>query len=229
MEGGTLVVTRILEICGSPRRAGTYNMLLEAAEGAKAVPGTEVELIELRKLDIRPCKGCMRCSEDGADPLRPCLSNDDDFGADLAQKLIRADGLIVGSPVYYGTVSGQLKTFMDRTEPLLRYSKSSLRCGLRSKVGGAVAVGSNRHGGEETTIIAIVHWMLIHDMIVVGTSTEDHPGCYMGAAGSHYPKYQRTANAIREDALGLKAARALGRRVAEVASWIAAGRGGAAR
>ncbi len=217
-------MTSILAISGSPRRANTYILLKEAVEGARSVPGTEVELLELRKLDIKPCTGCMRCSEDDATAEIPCPTHSDDFGLELCEKLIKVDGLIVASPVFYGNVSGLLKTFMDRTEPLLRYSRTRLRLGLKDKVGGAVAVGENRNGGQESALKAILHWMLIHDMIVVGTSTEDQPGCYLGAAATMYPRSGRVAKAISEDTLGMYAARAIGRRVAEVASWVGAHR-----
>jgi multimeric flavodoxin WrbA len=162
----------------------------------------------------------MRCSEEGAVASRPCRANDDDFGLDLCLKLTSCNGLIVASPVYFGNVTGLLKNFMDRTEPLLRYSKTGLKSGLKDKVGGAIAVGMNRNGGQETALQAILHWMLIHDMIVVGTSTDGHPGCYLGAAATMYPDYGRQAGAIDSDTLGLMGAKAIGRRVAEIAARL---------
>lgn len=215
----------ILGICGSPRRDNTYLALREAGEGAGSVEGADFRIIELRSLRIEPCRGCLRCSQEGATAERPCPTHDDDFGPALAASLVEADALVMASPVYYGSVTGLVKNFMDRTEPLLRYSTSSLQFGLRNKVGGGIAVAGNRNGGQETTLQAIHHWMLIHDMIVVGTVSDGLPGCYLGAALTTYPVGRRP-KAVREDTLGLAASRAVGRRVAEVASWVprAAGR-----
>jgi len=144
----------------------------------------------------------------------------------LYPELAKADGLILATPVYYGTVTGLLKNLMDRTEPLSRYGKTSYRAALKDKVGGAIAVGANRHGGQETTLQAIQHFFFIQDLIVVGTSTMGAPGCYLGAGATTYPEKGRNPRAVAQDELGLNAAFALGRRVAEVAAWIKKGRGG---
>ena len=144
----------------------------------------------------------------------------------LYPELARADGLILATPVYYGTVTGLLKDFMDRTEPLSRYGKTAYRAALKDKIGGAIAVGANRHGGQETTLQTIQHFFFIQDLIVVGTSTTGAPGCYLGAGATTHPEKGRNPKAVEQDELGLNAAFALGRRVAEVAAWIRRGREG---
>ena len=194
-------------------------------EGANSIQGVETGLIELRKLNIHPCSGCFRCSSTGGTTERPCPTHKDDMGR-LYPELAKADGLILATPVYYGTVTGLLKNLMDRTEPLSRYGKTSYRAALKDKVGGAIAVGANRHGGQETTLQAIQHFFFIQDLIVVGTSTMGAPGCYLGAGATTYPEKGRNPRAVAQDELGLNAAFALGRRVAEVAAWIKKGRGG---
>jgi multimeric flavodoxin WrbA len=110
-----------------------------------------------------------------------------------------------------------MKVFMDRTEPLLRYAKGPWRAALKDKVGGGIVVGGNRNGGQEATLQAIHHFFFIHDMIVVGTSSEARPGCYLGAAATTHPRRGREKKAVREDELGLTAARFLAKRVAEIA------------
>jgi multimeric flavodoxin WrbA len=135
---------------------------------------------------------------------------------EIYPKLKDCHGLILATPVYFGQISGQMKTFMDRTEPLLRYAKGQWKFALKDKVGGAIAMGGNRNGGQETTLQAIHHFFLIHDMVIVGTGPDERPGCYLGAAATTHPKRGRIKDAVREDELGLRAARILGKRVGEV-------------
>jgi len=77
--------------------------------------------------------------------------------------LERADGIIVASPVYFGCMTAQLKALFDRTRVLRRQGFL-----LSGKVGGAIAVGGSRNGGQEKTLQAIHDWMHIQGMIVVG-------------------------------------------------------------
>ncbi|MFW6421911.1 MAG: flavodoxin family protein, partial [Candidatus Bipolaricaulota bacterium] len=78
------------------------------------------------------------------------------------------DGIIIGSPTYYGLPSAQIKDLLDRS--IKHHGK------LEGKVGGAFTSSANRGGGNETAIIAILEMMLIHGMIVQGTSSKDHYG-----------------------------------------------------
>ena len=86
---------------------------------------------------------------------------------------------------------------------------------LRNKVGGALAVGAARHGGQEMTLLAIHAWMLIHDMIVVG---DGKPTAHLGAAG-----VASTPEEAEKDMKGLEIARNLGRRGTEVAKLLKGG------
>ncbi|MBW2058433.1 MAG: flavodoxin family protein [Deltaproteobacteria bacterium] len=219
-------MTRIVGISGSPRQGNTRILLEQALNGANSVQGVETRLLELRNLNIKPCMGCFGCSNDRPLPERPCPAHGDDMEL-VYSELALTHGLILATPVYYGGVSGLLKNFMDRTEPLSRYGRTRYRSALKNVVGGAVAVGANRNGGQETAIQAIHHYFLIQDMIVVGTSTEGLPGCYLGAGATTYPDKGRVVDAVKGDTLAMDAARALGRRVAEVAVMIRAARAGA--
>ncbi|MFH1395166.1 MAG: NAD(P)H-dependent oxidoreductase [Candidatus Omnitrophota bacterium] len=78
------------------------------------------------------------------------------------------DGLIVGSPTYYGSMSYQIKKFFD--DSVVYHGKFS------GKVGGAFSSAANIGGGNETTITGILNAMLIHGMIMEGTHTGDHFG-----------------------------------------------------
>ncbi len=106
------------------------------------------------------------------------------------------DGIIAGSPVYYGMMAAELKKFFDESVIVRRK--------LFNKVGAAFATGAHRTGGKETTLISILQALLINGMVVVGDPFET--GGHYGAAGS--------------DDVGLKEGRALGKRVAEHADNI---------
>ena len=108
-------------------------------------------------------------------------------------ELLGWDGTIVGSPTYYGLPSAQIKDLFDRS---VKHHGE-----LEGKVGGAFTSAANRGGGNETTIVAILEMMLIHGMIVQGTSKKDHYGPV--ALG-------------KPDNRALEGSRELGRRVAEL-------------
>ncbi|MDP2846480.1 MAG: flavodoxin domain-containing protein [Candidatus Methanoperedens sp.] len=110
-------------------------------------------------------------------------------------KLPDYDGIIAGSPVYFGTMAAELKKFFDESIVVVRKK-------MVNKVGAAFVTGAHRTGGKETTLISIIQAMLISGMVVVGDPLET--GGHYGAAGS--------------DEVGLKEGRALGKRVAELAN-----------
>lgn len=100
---------KILILNGSPRPKGNTAILCEAfMEGAKSA-GHEVDLIDLRKLEV---KGCIGCMQGGKDPASPCVIKD---GMDKIYPLYeKADIVVLASPLYYWSISGQLKTAFDR-------------------------------------------------------------------------------------------------------------------
>ena len=84
------------------------------------------------------------------------------------EDLLGWDGIIVGSPCYYGLPAAPIKELFDRS---IKYHGD-----LEGKVGAAFSSSTNVGGGNETTILAILQMMLIHGMIVKGTSKGDHYG-----------------------------------------------------
>ena len=82
--------------------------------------------------------------------------------------LLAYDGIIMGSPVYYGTMAAELKQFID--DSIVHHGK------LDGKVGGAFASSDGPGGGNETTVLDIVKALLIHGMIVHGDPAGDHYG-----------------------------------------------------
>lgn len=102
---------RILILSSSPRKGGNSEALAEYfAKGAKD-SGNEVEIIYLREKQYGFCKGCLACQK-----LGQCVIKDD--AIEIASKMHDADVLVFASPVYYYSISGQLKTMLDRANPL---------------------------------------------------------------------------------------------------------------
>ena len=89
--------------------------------------------------------------------------------------MMKSDGMIIGSPVYFGSVTSQLKMLI---RPILRPLRGSFK--LKNKIGGAIAAGGSRNGGQESTISVIHDFLLIHDAIVVGDGA---PMAHYGGTG----------------------------------------------
>ena len=119
---------KILAISGSPRKDGnTVTLLNEALAGAKQ-EGADVELFSVAGKNIQPCIGCGGHQETGK-----CHIKDD--MQPLYDKMVEADGIIFGTPIYFYDMTAQMKAVMDRTIALNRPERS-----LANKVGGVVAV-----------------------------------------------------------------------------------------
>ena len=146
----------VVGICGSPRKGGNSEFLLNEALAVAGERGFETEKLLLSELKADYCSDCGDCSKG-----RPC-PKEDDMKAILSA-LESADGIIVASPVYFGGMTAQLKAVLDRTIPLRRQNFR-----LKGKVGCAISVGGSRNGGQEKTLEAIQAWMHIQGMIVVG-------------------------------------------------------------
>ena len=101
---------RVLIIAASPRKNGNSTILaLKAAEGVKA-SGGEADLVSIGNLKIAPCNGCDACI---AKPEVGCIVKDD--MQPLYQKIKQAQGVIFATPIYWFTMSAQLKAFIDRS------------------------------------------------------------------------------------------------------------------
>jgi len=103
---------RIVGIVGSPREGGNTETLVRCALEAVESRGAETTLFHLGKISVNPCKGCLVCKEKGR-----CVQQDD--MTKIYEALHSADGLVLGSPVYFATVSAQFKAFMDRLIALI--------------------------------------------------------------------------------------------------------------
>lgn len=135
----------IVYISGSPRKISNTDCLLN-----RILSRTDGEFIKLTDYTIEPCHSCWACRENH------CCVIDDDMETVIIPKLLNADAIVVGTPVYFNNVTAQLKAFIDRTW--------SIREKLKNKIGAAVVVG--RRYGAEGAITAINAFFLKHGMIV---------------------------------------------------------------
>ena len=113
----------IIAISGSPRKGNTEWMLNRLLE-ILAQSGAKVELILLRKKEIKRCTGCLTCE----DRRGFCKLKDD--MQDIYPKLLETNAIILGSPVYFEMISGLLKNFIDRTCPIWTKMKGKPMAGL---------------------------------------------------------------------------------------------------
>ena len=120
---------KILGISGSPRKNGNTSYLVKEALQAAKEEGFETEFISLSGLELNPCIACDMCKKESA-----CIIVDDIN--EIMEKIEEADGLILGSPVYFGGVSAQTKMIIDRSRPLRAGFK------LKYKVGAAISAGA---------------------------------------------------------------------------------------
>lgn len=149
---------RIVAINGSPNPEGNTAQLLQTTLHAISQSGIETHLLHASSLVMASGDPfCVVC----ANPCPgTCFA-----GTPLEEAyalLAGADAIILGSPVYFGTVSAPLKAFFDKSRKM-RSEKT-----LLNKVGAAVAVGAARFGGQETTLRALHDIMLVHGMILIG-------------------------------------------------------------
>ncbi len=148
----------ILGINGSPRKNGSTSFLLGVGLKKAAEMGCQTkEIFAANIMDRQKSPFCRHCL--------PVCDGRCYRGTDLAEayeEMSQADGLLLGSPVYFGTVSAQLKGFWDKTRKL-RTERL-----LVNTVGGVMTVGAANFGGQETTAKALFDMMLIQGMTIVG-------------------------------------------------------------
>lgn len=189
----------VVALNGSPHKTGNTAFLLNEAISVCMEMGAEVEQLHCQSL-LKTVNSpfCVACSS-------PCSGKcyaDTKLGEAL-NILAKADAIIVGSPVYFGTVAGQIKAFWDRTR-LLRTNKS-----LINVVGAAISSGASRFGGQENTINAIHDMFLVQGMLIVGDGHNADNAGHFGCAS------QRPS---AEDVYAINRAKILGKRIIEVAN-----------
>ncbi len=148
---------RAIGIVGSPRLNGNTTILMKEALEVLQAEGIETELIHLHGKDIKPCDGCLRCKKE-----LKCVI-EDDFSV-IFPKMRNAHGIIVGSPVYFGSATPQLMSLLDRAAYVSRQTKEY----FSGKIGAPIVVA--RRAGHNFTLAQLLLWYFINDMIVVGST-----------------------------------------------------------
>jgi len=185
---------KVVAINGSPRKKGNTQLMLDAAADVLESKGIEVEHFSLAEQDIKPCNGCEKCNKDPwACPIK-------DDAVRVLKKMVSADGILMGSPVYFGGVTAQMKALFDRSA--MAYNRME----LKDKVGAALSCGAGYHGGQELTIWQFITFFTTHDMIVANC-----PGGLGGAMAVGSGRGD-----VKNDVEGLKSAAQLGKRMAEL-------------
>ena len=165
----------VLGISGSPRAKGDTVYAVRYALDVIEQQGLNTNFVSLAGKDIKPCTGCWRCEKDYA-----CWQDDD------MEEILRAmrwcHGLVIGSPVYFGLITGQLKTMMDRCIVMRPNYGDDLP--MSGKIGGAIACAASRNGGQEIAIQNIQTFLLQMNMRVIsdGPSYSHSGGTLVGKA-----------------------------------------------
>ena len=103
---------KIIGVCGSPRKGNTEWMLRRLLDELGRL-GADTEILLLRKMDVKMCRGCLACEKSGKTRKGDCVLKDD--MAAVYPKLIAADAIVLATPGYMEMLSGLLKNFLDRT------------------------------------------------------------------------------------------------------------------
>ena len=102
---------KVLVINGSPRKNGNISKLLHSV--SDNIQGADIYWYDVNDLHIHPCLGCLKCRDNGA-----CVLPEDDATM-IGKKIQECDILLLGSPVYWGNISGQMKLLFDRLVAVL--------------------------------------------------------------------------------------------------------------
>ncbi|NMB33213.1 MAG: flavodoxin family protein [Clostridium sp.] len=187
----------IVGLNGSPNKDGNTKFLLNTVLEEAQSAGAKTQILEIADLlDSAKHSFCVVCSS-------PCTGVCYQ-GTELEKAyeiLKKADAVVMGSPVYFGSVSAQLKAFFDKTRKL-RGEKA-----FYNKVACGVTVGASKYGGQETTMNALHDIMLVHGMVIVGD------GYIENDCGHHGVCAQAPADC---DEPAIKRAKILGKRLVEL-------------
>ena len=155
-------MTKISLIVGSPRKNRSCNFLIDQAiEGIISISNDyEIEKIQISDYNITPCNGCDQCLR----PPNDCPLTENDDMNKLEQKILGSAAILIAAPNYFGSVSSQIKTLIDRSRPwkMKKYL-------LKDVIFAPLASTGLRNGGEGV-ISDLINFALIQGMIVVANN-----------------------------------------------------------
>jgi multimeric flavodoxin WrbA len=178
---------RILGIVGSPRTGGNTELLVAEALRSAEESHAEIELVRLADKEIKPCDACGSCSTSKECKIR------DNF-QEIFDKMVKADGIILGSPVYFGSATPQIMALIHRAG-LVSGARGRV---FENKAGGAMVVA--RRAGHNFTIAQLIFFFLIEGMIIPGST-------YWNVA------FGRKKGEVKADEEGLETARNFGKKM----------------
>lgn len=165
---------KVIAINGSPKPQGNTYLALKTVCDELILKGIETEIIHIGNMEIKGCVSCNRCSGGY------CHFSDETLRG-IVDKIYAADGLLLGSPVYYAGIAGTMKSFLDR----LFYPNQGR---MRLKIGAAVSI--LRRSGGVTTFDQLNNYFLISEMMIA-------PSFYWNAVHGCVP------GEVTEDAEGI--------------------------
>lgn len=148
---------RILAIVGSPRIGGNTELLASEALKAAAEDGAETMMIRLAEREVKPCDACLSCRSS-----RECRIRDD--FQEIFDRMVEADGIILATPVYFGSATPQIMALVDRAG-YLSVARGRV---FENKVGGAIVVA--RRAGQNFTLAQLLFFFLHQGMIIPGST-----------------------------------------------------------
>ena len=178
----------LLGIIGSPRKEATDFVIREALNYAAQKPNINTDIFTLKDKKINFCIHCDFCIR----KKKGCVHEDD--MANAYKKIELADMVLIGTPVYNGSISGQLKTFLDRCRALIAMNPKA----FRNKVGAGVAIGGDRSGGQELALLTLHSFYLASNMIPTGG------GPFGSNLGGTVWSQDRGREGAQEDAEGMR-------------------------
>jgi multimeric flavodoxin WrbA len=179
---------KILGICGSPREGASEYLLKRALNELEKEDSFETTFISVKDKDISPCTHCNECAE----TMGKCSISDD---MDEIYKALReADGIIMASPIHFGSISAQLKAVIDRCQAMIMEDLDI----FKNKVGISIVVGGDRSGGQELASQQINTFYLLNKIIPVSG------GSFGANLGACLWSQDDGAEGVKEDEYGLK-------------------------
>jgi multimeric flavodoxin WrbA len=150
---------KVVAFNGSARKDGNTAILINHVLQELEKKGIETELVQFKGKKIRGCVACMKCFEN---KNQRCSVDSDDLNS-FVEKMVAADGIILGSPTYFANVSTEMKALIDRAG-MTGIANNRM---FRRKVGAAVV--AVRRGGAIHVFNSINHFFFIGEMIVPGS------------------------------------------------------------
>ncbi len=153
---------KVLLVCGSPRRGGTYSALKKVAESLKE-EGIESEIFEVGNKAVNDCISCGHCMRN---KTNRCVF-DDDIVNKLIEKAEECDGFVFGTPVYYAHPTGRILTILDRAfyagkKMFMFKPASAIACARRAGTTASLDVMNKYFTVSQMPVVSSTYWNTIH-------------------------------------------------------------------